>query len=178
MAIDIRNMENYSALRNVAEQMVIAARTAPKTKGKDVIHAAIIDGDDLKNIARVMKEISEETGHAFFERDANNVLNSQMLILLGCEIQTIGLNPCGMCGFDSCATKNENPNNPCVFNTLDLGIALGSAVSVAADNRVDNRIMYTIGQAALRLNIFGDNVHVVCGIPISAKGKNIFVDRK
>ena len=60
---------------------------------------------------------------------------------------------------------------------IDLGIALGSAVSIAADYRVDNRIMYSIGKAAAEMKYADDSV-VWHGIPISISGKNIFFDRK
>ena len=67
---------------------------------------------------------------------------------------------------------------PCTFNTGDLGIAIGSAVSVAMDHRVDNRIMYTVGQAAMELRLLGDDVPVIYGIPLSISSKNPFFDRK
>jgi uncharacterized ferredoxin-like protein len=60
---------------------------------------------------------------------------------------------------------------------IDLGIALGSAVSIAADDRIDNRIMYSIGKAVAEMNYAEDSV-VWHGIPISLSGKNIFFDRK
>ena len=58
---------------------------------------------------------------------------------------------------------------------IDLGIALGSAVKIASDLNVDNRIMRTVGAAAMRRGILDANE--VQGIPISVKGKNIFFDR-
>jgi uncharacterized ferredoxin-like protein len=60
---------------------------------------------------------------------------------------------------------------------VDVGIALGSAVSVAADHRVDTRIMFTIGKAALTLG-FLDGVYQAYGLPLSATGKSPFFDRK
>jgi uncharacterized ferredoxin-like protein len=178
MAIHLRQDENYDALRNVAEQMAIAARTAPKTRGKDVIQIAIVDGEELNALANDMEKIADEFDMAFFARDAGNLRASQVAVLIACEIKVNNLNPCGMCGFPNCATKSEHPEIPCVFNTMDMGIAIGSAVSVAANARVDNRIMYTIGQAAKRLGIFDESVPVVCGIPISAQSKNPYFDRK
>ena len=81
-----------------------------------------------------------------------------------------------MCGFKNCAAKPENV--PCVFNVNDLGIAIGSAVSVAADHRVDNRVMYTVGQAALELGLLGKDVKIALAIPLTAMSKNPFFDRK
>lgn len=74
--------------------------------------------------------------------------------------------------------KDKHPENPCAFNTGDLGIALGSAVSVAMDNRIDNRVMYTVGQAVLKMNLLGDDIKIVYGIPLSVSSKNVFFDRK
>ena len=51
-----------------------------------------------------------------------------------------------------CAEKEKYPNTPCVFNTGDLNLAIGSAVSLAADLRVDNRVMFSIGKAAINKN--------------------------
>ena len=59
---------------------------------------------------------------------------------------------------------------------IDLGIALGSAVKVASDLNVDNRIMYSIGLAAKKMNLL--EADEIQGIPLSIKGKNIFFDRK
>jgi uncharacterized ferredoxin-like protein len=59
----------------------------------------------------------------------------------------------------------------------DLGIAIGSAVAVAADRRVDTRIMYSIGYAMLHFGMLPGDVVVAHGIPLSASSKNPFFDR-
>jgi uncharacterized ferredoxin-like protein len=59
---------------------------------------------------------------------------------------------------------------------LDLGIAIASAAKTASALDVDNRIMYRVGTAARRLNLLPE-ASVIMGIPISAKGKNIYFDR-
>lgn len=177
MAIYLRNEENIEALFAVAEKMAIAARTAPKTRGKDVVQLAIVEGDEKEKLSADMEKIAEEYGMAFFERDADNLRQSLVVLLIGAKVKVNGLKPCGMCGFPDCKSKQAQPEVPCAFNSIDLGIAIGSAISVAADHRVDNRVMYTIGQAALRLKLFDDNVKTICAIPLSAKGKNPFFDR-
>jgi glycerol-3-phosphate dehydrogenase subunit C len=58
----------------------------------------------------------------------------------------------------------------CAFNSHDLGIAVGSAVSIAADFHADNRVMYSLGKAAVELlEAYGCVVTVppqrCCGIP-------------
>ena len=59
-----------------------------------------------------------------------------------------------------------------------LGIAAGSAAGVAADARIDNRIIFSAGRAALSLKLMGDRVKVILSIPLSATGKSPYFDRK
>jgi uncharacterized ferredoxin-like protein len=66
---------------------------------------------------------------------------------------------------------------PCAINSVDVGIAIGSACATAADNRVDTRVMFSAGLAAQRLNIL-EGCKQVFAIPISASSKNPFFDRK
>lgn len=165
------------ALRDIAEKMMLAARTAPKGKGTDTITLALAEKEDIEKIAKRMIEVDEELDFPAFSRDAKNILNCSVMLVLGTKIKPLGLKKCGMCGYPNCAEKEKHPNHPCVFNTTDLGIAVGSAASVAMDHRVDNRILYTAGQAILDLNLLGDEIKVVYCIPISATSKNIFFDR-
>ena len=65
----------------------------------------------------------------------------------------------------------------CVFNVTDLGIAVGSAVSVAADNRIDNRVMYSAGKGALKAGMLPPDVKIAYGIPLSISSKSIYYDR-
>jgi uncharacterized ferredoxin-like protein len=73
-------------------------------------------------------------------------------------------------------TPFEGPN--CTLRMTDLGIAVGSAVKTAQIHNVDNRIMYSAGVAARDMGLFSKDCTVVYAIPLSAKGKNIFFDRK
>jgi uncharacterized ferredoxin-like protein len=166
-------------LMNLAQQMLVAARTAPKGKGLDFMEALIVDGDDITRIADKMIEIGARPNTTqAFSRDAGNIRNAEIMVLLGTRIGSIGLAYCSLCGFQNCAQKDKNPDHPCCFNTTDLGIAVGSAVSKAMDARVDNRIMYTVGMAVKELGIMDDRVKIIYGIPLSASSKNIFFDRK
>lgn len=168
----------HETLREVARKMMLAARTAPKARGVDTLIIALIEGEDIRRISGKMKEIGGRCGMAAFARDAENILACPVMVLLGTRIRTLGLKNCGMCGFPDCGEKEKHPGIPCALNSGDLGIAIGSAVSVAADHRVDNRIMYTAGQAALALGLLGEDVKIAYGIPLSAAGKNPFFDRK
>ncbi len=165
------------AVLNVAESMLAAARTAPKASGVDRLVMAVAEGDTIQKLAGQMKKMVQD-GEArdFFTRDADNILRSEAVVLIGTKIKAHGLD-CGLCGFPNCAEKNKNPGCPCIFNTGDLGIAIGSAVSIAADARIDNRIMYSVGQAARRLGLLGEDVKIVYGIPLCCSGKSPFFDR-
>ncbi|MBF0206073.1 MAG: ferredoxin [Oligoflexia bacterium] len=166
-------------LFRVAQKMLLAARTAPKGRGIDnTVMCVISEKEDIAQLSRKMHEIGEQYQSPAFIRDAENIFSASFIVIFGSKIQSLGLKKCGICGFENCAEKNKHPNIPCAFNTGDLGIAIGSAVSVAMDHRVDNRIMYTIGQAVLELGLLGDSVKIAYGIPLSSGPKNPFFDRK
>lgn len=179
MSISSEELIKKDAIFEVAKKMVIAARTAPKSRGKNTIYTAIVDGADIMRLSDKMASIATDSGELFFKRDSDNILRADAIVLIGTEIKSVGLKVCGYCGFGSCQDRElKNPESPCAFNVTDLGIALGSAVSIAADSRVDNRIMYTIGQAARELQFMDKKIKIIHGIPLSASTKNPFFDRQ
>ena len=162
----------------VAEEMLTTARTAPKAKGIDNLVLAMVTGKDIERIAEKMDEIGNRPdGTPSFIRDAANIRNAEAIVLLGTLIKSQGVKLCGRCGFKNCEEKDKHPGFPCTFNSGDLGIAIGSAVSIAMDHRVDNRVMYTIGKASLEMKLLGDEVKIAFGIPLSVSPKNPFFDR-
>jgi uncharacterized ferredoxin-like protein len=165
-------------IQRVAEEMLTAARTAPKAKGIDNLILAMATGSDIEEIAKKMEEIGNRSdGTPSFTRDAANIRNAGAVLLLGTRINSQGVKLCGRCGFRDCEEKDKHPGFPCTFNTGDLGIAIGSAVSVAMDHRIDNRVMYTVGQAALEMKLLGEEVKIAFGIPLSVSSKSPFFDR-
>ena len=66
---------------------------------------------------------------------------------------------------------------PCSLNSIDVGIAIGSACATAADLRLDTRVMYSIGVAVEQLGWIGEGIHLTMGIAVSASSKNPFFDR-
>ncbi len=165
-------------LIKIAGRMMLAARTAPKARGGDTLEILLATGNTIKKLSEKMLEIGNNQDIHAFRRDSENILNSPVIFLAGSSIKSIGLKKCGMCGFPNCEEKDKHPDHPCSFNSGDLGIAIGSAAAVAMDNRTDNRIMYTVGQAALELGLFGKSIKIAHGIPLSATSKNPFFDRK
>lgn len=159
---------------NVARQMMTAARTAPKGKGVDIIEIAMISDDSLKVLSDKMIAMVKEHGMKFFLRDAENILQAECVIIIGTREQAQGLN-CGHCGYSTCAGRLEGV--PCAINSVDVGIAIGSACAVAADLRVDTRVMFSAGLAAQQLGWL-PGCKSVYAIPVSASSKNPFFDRK
>lgn len=159
---------------NVARQMMTAARTAPKGKGIDVIETAIVTGKEIQQLSDKMRAMFEENGMKFFLRDADNILSAECIVLIGTREQAQGLN-CGHCGYGTCVSRSEGV--PCALNSIDVGIAVGSACAMAADLRVDTRVMFSAGLAAQRLDWL-EGCRQVMAIPVSASSKNPFFDRK
>ena len=164
----------HEQVLDIARQMMVAARTAPKGKGIDIIEIALVSGEDIKVLSDKMIAMYEEHGMKFFLHDADYILSAECIILIGTREQPQGLN-CGHCGFATCAGRSVGV--PCALNSVDVGIALGSACATAADHRVDTRIMFSAGLAAQRLDWL-KGCRQVYAIPVSASSKNPFFDRK
>ena len=177
MIIDSKKAEEQAVL-SLAYGVCAAVRTAPKACGIDHLETAILTDEDKEKLASEMRRIGKNLGKAgnFFVRDAGNVDSSGAVVLVGAkyEIRSLG-DMCGLCGFKGCNVCSD-AGATCVFTSLDLGIALGSAVSLVSDNRVDNRIMFTIGKAAASLGFLGE-YKLIMGIPLSVSGKSPFFDR-
>jgi uncharacterized ferredoxin-like protein len=171
-----------NAVKTVADLMALSAKTAPKTRGEDVLEIKVLTKVEKDSVAKEMFKIADERENPGFTRDGNNVKDADALLLIGVKSHSSCGFECAACGFESCgefdSTKIEGvfrgPN--CPYRVLDMGIALGSAVKTAAIHNVDNRIMYRVGVAVMRLDIMESNF--VMGIPLSASGKSIFFDRK
>lgn len=174
MILDERKTRQERLLQ-VANEMMTAARTAPKGKGIDIIEIILIAGDTIHELSKNMMDYSEKTGLKFITRDAENILHAEALILIGTKQKTHSLN-CGYCGFDTCEKKNICPDVPCVLNSVDVGIAIGSACAIAADKRVDSRVMFSVGRVAQEMNLL-PGCSSIFGIPISCSSKNPFFDR-
>ncbi|MDQ1281384.1 MAG: hypothetical protein QG670_2649 [Thermoproteota archaeon] len=140
------------ALLNVAKLMVAAARTAPKAGGRDNIKTMILTGEDKNRLADAMS-----TGRSG-ETNPRNVRDAGAVVLIGIDFE-----------------ENREEWFGMRAKLIDLGIALGSAVKVASDLNIDNRIFYSAGRAANESGIM--KADEVQGIPIAIKGKNIFFDR-
>ena len=123
-----------------------------------------------------MKELSAALGKPSMERDAGSIKDSPEILVIGVRSNPAGLD-CNFCGHKTCK-ELVSSGGVCALNSMDLGIAVGSAVSAAARLHVDNRIMYSIGKAAMDLGWFSGKVSQALGIPLSVTGKSPYFDRK
>jgi uncharacterized ferredoxin-like protein len=188
MAILTSGQIEKEAVEMGASMMAVSARTAPKTRGVDSVKTVILTGEDLERLAAAMeKKVKEKsTELPGFKRDADNVRSSAAVLLIGVsrdpKRMEIPLN-CGACGYKNCKDllasgkrEGEDFTGPfCIFQAIDLGIALGSAVKLAGELSMDNRIMYTMGAAAKKMNLLDSDL--IIGIPLSVTGKNPYFDR-
>jgi uncharacterized ferredoxin-like protein len=164
------------AVERIADLMCAAARTAPKARGIDNLVTMVVNGQEKERLSAEMRRIAQESGAQFFERDANGIDKAALVVLLGQKVKPLGVKPCGYCGYADCAECAQG-TGMCAISTGDLGIALGSAVNSASLNHADNRIMFSIGKAAVNIGLFGEEVKIAYGIPLSITGKNPFFDR-
>ena len=176
--MELNPEQSVDFVMEVARRMCIAARTAPKARGADNLVTAILGaGPERDALAAEMRRYGEAVGAPFFSRDAANLEAAPVCVLIGTRLQRLGIPGCKLCGHPGCAAS-EKAGARCAYNAGDLGIAVGSAVSVAADCRVDNRVMYTVGICAVNLGMLGPDVKIAFGIPLSVTGKSPFFDRK
>jgi len=182
------------ALRMIAILMASSTRTAPKAHGIDDLQTLVLDGEDMEMVAAAMEEQGKKHSGplpAAFLRDASNIRKSGYLVLIGCKGRPKGFPAtidrpldCGACGYKSCEQldkarlrRGTDFGGPvCAIQSIDLGIAVGSAAKMAMELNADNRIMYTIGATAMSLKLMDSDI--ILGIPISISGKSPFFDRK
>jgi uncharacterized ferredoxin-like protein len=182
--LDGREQEQQGILE-IANLMVVAARTAPKSGGRDDILTAIVHGPETEAIAADMGQIAVERNAPAWMKHAKIIKGADAIVLIGVKGTKSYVTNCGACGYNSCDdfTKAEKrsgqdfdgPN--CIFKILDLGIAVCSAAKIASILNADNRLYYRIGAVARRLRYMPE-ASVIIGIPLTATGKNPNFDRE
>lgn len=123
MILNERDSRHEQVLQ-VAQQMMTAARTAPKGKGVDIIEVAMVTESNIRILSDTMKQMYEDNGFKFFLRDADNILQAECVVLIGTRSLPQGLD-CGHCGYEHCGDRKKGV--PCAINSVDVGIAIGSA---------------------------------------------------
>jgi len=172
---DVAHIQDETARRQV-QALMNRMLTAPKAKGLDDVRILYVDGPEKAALTAFLRRHGEEKGKPGLVRDAANVDKAVAVVVLGARPLFMNLD-CEMCGAPSCDEARGRSLN-CIYPIADLGIAIGSGVSLAAEQGLDNRVMYSIGLAALRTGLFGDaGVRCALGIPFSVSSKNVFFDR-
>jgi uncharacterized ferredoxin-like protein len=182
--LDGREQERQGIF-GIANMMVVAARTAPKSGGRDDILTAIVHGPETEALAADMEKIATERTQPAWTKHARIINRSEAIVLIGARGTRSYVTNCGACGYQSCddfmkvekrsGLDFDGPN--CIFKVLDMGIALGSAVKIAGILNADNRLYYRIGAAARRLHYMPE-ASIIIGIPLSVTGKNPNFDRE
>jgi len=117
---NLSEFDIQEAIKDVANLMGVAARTAPKSAGNDFVVVKAIYGEDVTRLAKEMVRYGEEMGKKNFDRDGANVKNSLAVLLIGIkDAASLGLN-CGACGYDQCADRNSLLE----ANLMDLNVLL------------------------------------------------------
>ena len=95
-------MNELNGVNLVAQLMAVSAITAPKSQGVNYVQVKIIGGEDLNKIGEAMKAYGQKSGKGHFDRDGENIANSDALVLIGLKnAAPCGLD-CGACGFTRC----------------------------------------------------------------------------
>lgn len=173
MVLNERDLR-HKLVVDAAYHMMTAARTAPKGKGADIIEIMLVEErHDLEILAQAMRQKSDKSGMKLLLRDADNILQGEAVLLIGTRNKSVGAN-CRYCGYNNCWEKPSEA--PCAFNSIDLGIAVGSACSVAADLRIDSRVMFSVGWTSLSLGWL-EGCSQIIAIALAAASKNPYFDR-
>lgn len=175
----IRDVEQIrdETVRQQVQGLMNRMLTAPKARGMDDVSILYVDGEEKATLTAFMRRHGEERGRPGLVRDAINVDKATAVVVLGARPLFMSLD-CGMCGAPTCDDAQARELN-CIYPIADLGIAIGSGVSGAAEQGLDNRVMYSIGLAALKTGLFREpGIRCALGIPFSVSVRNIFFDRK
>ncbi|MDI9472453.1 MAG: ferredoxin [Tissierellia bacterium] len=172
----IREKESLSEiLRNAAYAMMSRARTAPKIKGLDLLEMILIEGKEVQKIADEIVRLGTLADLPYYIRDAQALEKTGAILLIGSKDTQRDLDQCRLCGYKECSLKPDHA--PCAMTAMELGIALGSALSAAMDYGIDSRLMLSAAKAAQSLGIFSQKVHTAIALPMSISSKNIYFDR-
>jgi len=99
--MSIKKPEEFlrNAVVDIAENMIIAAKTAPKGRGMERLNYLLITGNELKILSHKMEELSKDNNVPFLARDAGNLLKADALVLIGASYNPRNVQLCTHCGF-------------------------------------------------------------------------------
>ncbi|MBN2439545.1 MAG: hypothetical protein JXL20_13215, partial [Deltaproteobacteria bacterium] len=122
-----------------ADLMLLAARTAPKSGGRDDILTALVTPPETEALAEEIKVVAAERNDLAWHKPLPILEVAAAVVLIGVRGTKSYVCNCGACSYPSCADFSaaakragrdyDGPN--CIFKVMDLGVALGSAVKTA-----------------------------------------------
>jgi uncharacterized ferredoxin-like protein len=98
--------KRMEGIRTVADLMMLAACTAPKTKGENFVFVKRLDREEKNRLGQEMIHYGQENENTGFERDGVNVLDSECVVLIGLKDADVADLNCGACGADVCIEIN------------------------------------------------------------------------
>jgi len=171
-----------------AKLMCTAARTAPKTKGVDLLTVFFLLPDEFAPLVTGLEQMSQKYDHlrSFrpYERDLDSLRNADALVVIGSRRKLMDIAGCDACGFsgdpNGCKAAAK-AGATCAYNAKDLGIALCSAALIAHQRLIDNRIIDTVGRVIVNEKLYPEYcpqpIFDAAAVGLSVSGKNPFFDR-
>lgn len=179
---------NKNVIIETAELMCVAANTAPKTKGINLLSTFYLLPDEFEPLYDCLQQLSNKYDKIRpqrpYGRDLETLKNTDCLVVICSRRKLMDIAGCDACGFsgepNGCKSAAA-AGATCAYNSKDLGIAVCSAAIVAHRRFIDNRIIDTVGRAIINFKLYpeytrGKAFDAVC-IALSISGKNPFFDR-
>ena len=184
--------EFQKELVNVAKKCGIAAMKAPTLTDDLGLKMKIVTDEDLEPIIEVLEVLGKTSAFQLHDATAyrtykeNGILPP--ILLIGADLTKPPMWNCGGCGFKNCGEflnylkKNKGVGigaygPTCLWKVIDLGIACDYACACAAQEKVESRIMLSLGAISLFLNYLED-CSLILALPIGPVGTNRWFDRK
>ena len=89
MILNERDTRKERAL-DIANKLITAARTAPKTRGVDILEIAVITEEKIKELSTLMQGFEFRGSQFKMERDSANVLQAECVVLIGTKERPMG----------------------------------------------------------------------------------------
>ena len=175
----------------VAKNIVLAIHKAPQITGKTDIEVEIIWGKDLEPILAVLEPVAAAVRYVQWDYETIKRCyqkgESPVVIGIGTKVNSSNLAwNCGACGFNTCKEFNAYAKTvdggqlggPCCnWKILDYAIACDWACASAWQNKVDNRIMGSLGFALGALNYL-PNSNVKLGLALGPARDMVYYSRE
>ncbi|MFH1138077.1 MAG: DUF2148 domain-containing protein [Pseudomonadota bacterium] len=191
-----RSLKQYEtdrkeAARIAARLLLASGTTSPRVGGVGECTIHIVEDEcDIEDLCRQLEKMSPENkGWDFFKRDAA-ILRDADAILLITSLRSLtdpaDIN-CNMCGKLTCEylkAEEKLPREPgvaftgplCIFRANNIAYAVDGVVSQARNLGIDYGVYWSVGAAAMRLELLPQAAGFALGVGISITEKSPFRD--